>query len=157
MKIVRVNIICFLLLLFSCTQEAPRYTVPVAPVHLRVDLHGYDFVLQNALSYKIYTEKERRFDDERFGFAGILVVSDVAGETLYAYDLCCPYEDRREVTVDPEYEGSGRYNGRVKCPVCGTVFVTMFGQGSVASGPSKEPLQRYSVVPLSDGRFQITR
>ena len=36
-------------------------------------------------------------------------------------------------------------NGKAVCPKCGSVFVTMYGLGSVESGPSAEPLQRYTV------------
>lgn len=152
----RVGIILFLIMLIvvSCGEEAPRQTVPFAPVNFRVDLRSYDAVLNNPHSYKIFTEEERRLPSDRFGYAGVLVVSDARGD-LHAFDLCCPYEGSRQIAVTPGYEGDGGYNGKVKCVSCGSVFVTMFGLGSVESGPSTEPLQRYNVMLLQDGSYRI--
>ncbi|MDR0421798.1 MAG: hypothetical protein LBH72_02160 [Proteiniphilum sp.] len=109
--------------------------------------------MKNPLSYKIFTENDRRLPADRFGYAGVLVVSDATG-VLHAFDLCCPREDSRQVAVVPDYEGGG-YNGKVRCASCGSVFVTMFGFGSVESGPSTEPLQRYRVILLQDGSSRV--
>lgn len=145
----------FVALLFSsCGDESPQQTIPYARVSFRIELDGYDNILKNPLSYKVFTEKDRRFQSDSFGIGGILVVSD-AGGALHAFDLCCPHEHDRTILVDAEYEGRGIYNGKVKCPSCGSVFVTMFGLGSVESGPSAQPLQRYVVHPLSDGNYRV--
>lgn len=146
-----------LLLIFlgivSCGEEASRQTVPFAPVNFRVDPNGYDHILKNPNTYKIFMENKEHPSSERFGYGGVLVVSGPSGD-LHAFDLCCPHEGSRQVLVNPEYDGSG-YNGKVKCASCGSVFVTMFGLGSVESGPSTEPLQRYSVVPQTDGSYRV--
>ncbi|SEA37319.1 Rieske [2Fe-2S] domain-containing protein [Porphyromonadaceae bacterium KH3R12] len=143
-----------ILLAFSCGDETARQTVPYAPVNFRVDPSGYDAILNNPHSYKIFTEEERRLPSDRFGYAGVLVVSDARGG-LHAFDLCCPHEDSKGITVTPDYEENEGYNGKVKCVLCGSVFVTMFGLGSVESGPSTEPLQRYNVLPLQDGSYRV--
>lgn len=153
MKRVAFTLSLILLIVVSCGEEAPRQTVPFAAVNFRIDPNGYDIELNSPLSYKIFTEEDRRLDTDRFGYAGVLVVSD-ANRALHAFDLCCPHEDSKQVVVAPEYEGHG-YDGKVKCASCGSVFVTMFGLGSVESGPSTEPLQKYNVVPLQDGSCRV--
>ncbi len=135
-------LILFLPLSF-CADEAPRATIPFAPVNFLIDLNGLDHPLKSPLSYKIYTDQDRRSDEDRFGFSGLLIVSANTTETvLYAYDLCCPHEKRRDIKVIP---GD---NGTAACPVCGSMFVTMYGFGTVEDGPASEPLQKYRVVPF---------
>ena len=154
MKRFALTLSVIILLVSSCGEEAPRQTVPFASVNFRVDPNSYDPILNNPHTYKIFTEEERRLPSDRFGYAGVLVVSDARGD-LHAFDLCCPHEDSKRIVVNPEYEESGGYNGKVKCVSCGSVFVTMFGLGSVESGPSTEPLQRYKVLPLQDGSYRV--
>ena len=154
MKRVGIILLIIFLMVISCGEDTSRQTVPFASVNFRVDLNGYDPVLNSPHSYKIFTEEERRLPSDRFGYAGVLVVSDATG-ILYAFDLCCPHEDSKRVVVAPGYEGNGGYNGKVKCASCGSVFVTMFGLGNVESGPSKEPLQQYNVIPLQDGSYRV--
>lgn len=154
MRWVALACVCFCLTVVSCGDEAPRQTVPFASVYFRVDPRGYDPELRTPHSYKIFTERERRLPSDRFGYGGVLVVSDATG-VLHAFDLCCPNEDNRKIVVDPEYGEHGGYSGTVKCASCGSVFVTMFGLGSVDSGPSDEPLQRYNVIPMQDGAYQV--
>lgn len=142
----------FWLILFSlsgCTEEVPRQTVPYAPVNVQIDLNGLDHVLRNPLSYKIFTEKDRRTDDERFGYSGVLVTSNADGTALYAYDLCCPHEKKRELRVAPED------NGTATCPTCGTVFVTLYGLGTPEKGPATRPLQCYRVISTAPGVFRV--
>ncbi|WP_298649239.1 hypothetical protein [uncultured Proteiniphilum sp.] len=153
MKRVATTFSLIILILVSCGEEASRQTVPFAAVNFRVDLSGYDRVLNSPHSYKIFTEDERRLPSDRFGYAGVLVISDATG-ILHAFDLCCPHEDSKQAVVVPGYAGEG-YDGKVKCNSCGSVFVTMFGLGSVEAGPSTETLQRYNVILLQDGSYRI--
>jgi len=139
-----------LLALAACVDETDRYTIPFAPVNFTVDLLGRDYELNKALSYKVFTEKDRRVDSDRFGFAGLLVVADVTGNALFAYDLCCPYEDSKIIKVEP------RSDGKAECPECGSIFRTIFGLGTPESGPATEPLQIYRVLPLQEGAYQLT-
>lgn len=151
-KMKRLLSVPLLLLVFfalSCGDEAPRFSIPSAPVNFRIETLGRDHTLKNGLAYKTFKDADRRTPTDRMGFAGLLVVSDASGNSLFAYDLCCPHEDRRDVTVTPSD------NGKAVCPVCGSVFVTMYGLGSVESGPASEPLQRYAVIPQSGGVYLI--
>ncbi|WP_294080525.1 Rieske 2Fe-2S domain-containing protein [Proteiniphilum sp. UBA5384] len=146
----------FFLIIFlgvSCGSEVPRQTIPYGPVNFRVELMSYDSELKNPDCYKIFTEEHRRLNSDRFGYAGVLVITDARGN-LYAFDLCCPHEDSRQAVVSPDYDGNG-YAGKVRCNSCGSVYVTMFGIGNVESGPSSEPLQRYTVIQLQDGSYRV--
>ncbi|MDD2247347.1 MAG: hypothetical protein PHI70_06350 [Proteiniphilum sp.] len=154
MKRVVLAIMLIIMALSSCVDEAPRHSIPFAPVNFRIDLNSYDIALKNAMSYKIFSEKDRRFASDRFGFSGILAVTDATGASIYAYDLCCPYEDNKTIRVEPGYDPTG-YNGKACCPSCGSIFVLMYGLGSVESGPAKEPLQRYTVMPLQGDSYRI--
>lgn len=147
-------LLLILLFMLACGDETPRQTIPFAQVYFRVDPVSYDVELKIPNSYKIFTEANRRLVSDRFGFAGVLVVTDAKG-SLHAFDICCPFENKKTVVVSPEYDGHG-YEGKVKCPSCGSVFVTMFGLGNCESGPSVEYLQRYNVTPLSDGSYRVT-
>ncbi len=138
-----------LLLSIGCADELPRQTVPYAPVNVQIDLNGQDHTLRNPLAYKIFTEKDRRTDDERFGYSGVLITSNADGTVLYAYDLCCPHEKKREVRVAPED------NGTATCPTCGTVFVTLYGLGTPEKGPATRPLQCYRVISTAPGVYRV--
>ncbi len=158
------NAIILFLILFAvtaCEDEEARPTVPFSPVSFRIDVNGRDYKLKTPLYYLLFTEKDRTLPTDRFGYGGLLVVSDAMASAIYAYDLSCPHEDSKVVQVVPANDG------KAVCPSCGSVFVTMFGLtngdgsmigfGSVDSGPATEPLQRYWVIPLRDeGSYRIT-
>ncbi len=146
----KVSLLWLGLLLFTgCADQVTRQTIPYAPVNIHIDLNGLDHTLRNPLAYKVFTEKDRRTDDERFGYSGVLVTSNADGTILYAYDLCCPHENKREVRVVPED------NGTATCLTCGTVFVTQYGLGTRDKGPSTEPLQRYRIEPFAPGVYRV--
>lgn len=134
----RTALILFWIVLFSaasCVDQAPRFTVPYARVYFEIDLNGRDSDL-SFLDYKVFTHG--RTVTEQTGYGGLLVFRAVE-DNVFVYDLCCPYEDSKEVKVKPQK------NGKAVCPKCGSVFVTMYGLGTPESGPSTEPLQRYTV------------
>jgi hypothetical protein len=140
----------FLLLamVLSCGEEAYRNTIPYARVNFIINLNGADHELNNLLAFKVYTDEDRRRNDDRMGYAGLLVVTGAEG-MLYAYDCCCPFEDSKEVRVEPDS------NGTARCSHCGSIFRTIFGLGTPESGPATEPLQIYRVIDLQNGTFQI--
>lgn len=140
-------LVSFVTLSASCSEEAPLYTIPWAPVNYKVDLNGLDFELSNPLAYKVVTEK--RSESDRIGYAGLLIVADLSGSTVFAYDLSCPVEDSKNILVEPQNDGKAR------CHTCGTMFVTMYGLGNAESGPSKESLQRYTVKQTQPGLFHV--
>ncbi|MDR0332753.1 MAG: hypothetical protein LBI15_04755 [Dysgonamonadaceae bacterium] len=141
----------FLLFLFliSCGKEEQRQTIPFAPVYFRIDLNGLDHSLKNPLSYKVFTETGRRTPTDRMGFGGLLIVSSIDGNEIFAYDLACPFEGRQDIIVTPTNAGEA------VCSACGSVFVTMFGFGTAKSDVTSKPLQRYRVQRQSSGVFLI--
>ena len=124
-----------LLSVLSCADEAPRFTVPYSRVFFQIDINGLDSDL-SFFDYKLFPQG--RTIGEQAGYGGLLVFRTAEG-AIFAYDLCCPHEDNRDIKVKPTD------NGKAVCPKCGSTFVTMYGLGSVESGPSKEPLQSYTV------------
>lgn len=132
---VPVFFITLLLSVVSCVDEASRFTVPYSRVFFRIDVNGLDSDL-TFFGHKAFVQG--RTVGEQTGFGGLLVFRTAEG-SIFAYDLSCPHEDNREVKVQPAD------NGKAVCPRCGSVFVTMYGLGTVESGPSAEPLQRYTV------------
>ena len=149
------TLLLLLLWLPFCSDDAPRQTVPFAPVNFQLDLNGLDHSLKNSLSFKIFTEQDRRTDNDRFGYSGVLVISgmgvttDVTGTNFYAYDLCCPHEKNRKSTIIPEEDGTAT------CATCGSEFVTMYGLGTPQKGPATESLQRYRVIPTQYGTYRV--
>lgn len=145
--------ILLFILIISCADDTPRLTIPYAPVNFIFEPEGQDFSLREGLSFKVFTEPRRETD--RIGYAGLLIVSDATGTVFYAYDLCCPYEDDRNIRVIPGTDG------KAECPVCNSVYVTMFGDsglgfGTPEKGPSKEPLQSYMVSFYQQNVYRIS-
>lgn len=138
------------LFLTTCVDESEKLTIPFAAVSFELHCGSYDVELRNPMAYKIFTSSDRRLVSDRFGYAGLLVVTDVTGQRLFAYDLCCPYEDNKNIKVLPSNDG------KAECPSCGSVFLTMYGQGSVVSGPAKQSLQHYEVIPVYQDIYRIT-
>lgn len=134
----------FLLFLFfslSCVDEAPRQTLPFAPVYFKIDINGADYRLNSALSATVYTNQNRRTPHDRFGFGGLLVVRDAQASTVHVYDAACPHEHDATIQVVPDGKGEA------VCPMCHSVYVTMYGAGDVKSGVSKSQLQKYCAIP----------
>lgn len=155
-------LILILYILLSCEDNIPRNNIPNAPVSFTIMLDSRDNILNNWLAFKIFTEKDRRLDSDRFGFGGLLVVTDNAGKAIYAYDLSCPYEGKKNILITP------RGDGKAECNECGSLFVTIYGTtipgrgmvglGSAEYGPAakeKMSLKPYSVLPLQYGEFRI--
>ncbi len=69
-------------------------------------------------------------------------VADMTGNTLYAYDLCCPYEDQQK------HQSKFRaVHGKANVSLVCSVFVTMHGRGNVCGGPQSQSLQSYPGLP----------
>lgn len=149
-------------LLISCEENTPRSNIPYAPVSFTLQLNSYDNILNNPLTFKVFTEKNQRLPNDRFGYSGLLVVTNASGDAIYAYDLCCPYEADKSVKIIP------RSDGRSECKNCGSVFITIYGTringqgmmglGSAESGPAataRLSLRSYRVTPVQYSEFRI--
>lgn len=133
--------------LASCIKEEPRFTLPFSVVRFEIDLNGVDSDLQPSLN-KVFTKPRSR--NEAVGYGGLLIYRSY-DNSIYAYDLSCPYEEDQSVLVTP------LDNGKAFCEKCESTYITMYGLGTPESGPSKESLQKYNVVPIAHraGAFYI--
>ena len=154
--------IIIIVLLLSCEEQISHNNIPDSPVSFNLMINSIDNILKNGLAYKTFTENDRRLDSDRFGYGGLLVVTDNTGNSIYAYDLACPYEGKRNIKVVPGDVG------KVNCNDCGSVFITIYGDnipgrgmvgfGSAESGPAAKErisLKSYNVLPLQYGELRI--
>jgi hypothetical protein len=145
---------------FSCEKEYET-SIPNYQVYILLMLDNYDYELNSNtdLAYKIF--KPPRFDGERFGFGGgVLVISRMENFSfkLYAYDLACPVEVKRNTHVIPDNLSSSTATIKTAitatCPECGAVFNIANGTGAPQSG-TKFYLRSYKVVG-SGMRYTVT-
>lgn len=148
---------CLSTLLFSsCGETQPIYVITPANVNFQINTNSVDKDLAIPANIKTFTSP--RLGSESVGRSGLLVVcssymNNNGDYNLYAYDLCCPNEDKIDVRVVPDQK-----TGTAKCNVCGSVYDVLNGFGTTP-GPSKNSLQRYSVsyAGTKSGVFRITR
>ena len=146
------TILCFLfpvLFFLSCGREEMRQTIPYAPVNFTVDLNRFDHSLNNPLTYKIFRKDNKRTPTDRVGLGGLLIISSIDGNRLFAFDLACPCSGNPSVTITPNN------NGEAFCASCNSVFITSLGRGTVKSGNAPAHLQRYNVFPQGGGVFIV--
>lgn len=137
--------------------------IPYAEVHLTFhtvgdwNIYGVKGSAADSRSY-IFTTKEHIPADfpytvlERTGFGGLLLVTDVIGETL-AFDLACPYECRANVRVEVP---AGELFAQ--CPVCGSTYDVFTNFGKPRSGPAADKgysMTRYSVVSGGATEYRV--
>jgi len=135
--------ICFA---FSCEKEYYT-TIPNYDVRLELNLATLDFELKTHLAYKTITEQRAALD--RLGFGGILIInSNVSPFTLYAFDLACPVEAKRDILIIPDNMNSPTSAVKTAitatCPKCGAVYNIISESGRPQSG-SKYFLRAYRV------------
>ncbi|MDR0429131.1 MAG: (2Fe-2S)-binding protein [Tannerellaceae bacterium] len=130
------------LFLISCDRKYIS-SIPDYPVYLELDLNFEDKDLIPIQAYKIFTEKNINQRIERVGYGGILVyhgLSNTASDAYFAFDISCPHESSRTVTV--EVDESRVY---AICPKCDSKFELLNGIGNRISGPTDEYLKSYQV------------
>ena len=147
------TILCFLFpvlfFLTTCGREEMRQTIPYAPVNFTIDLNRFDHSLNNPFTYKIFREQDKRNPRDLVGLGGLLIVSRIDNNQLFAFDLACPCSGNPNVTVTPNNEGEAF------CATCNSVFITSFGLGTVRSGNAPAHLQRYRVFQQREGVFVV--
>lgn len=132
----------------SCRQTninvdspVPKYTVNLN-VNIMVDAP----ILDTQGGYFVITEPRKY--GEYIGFGGVVIFHGF-DDRFYAYDLCCPYECKREICVEPSMAGIAT------CPKCGSEYDIGFGSGQATKLPSKYPLRRYTTV-VSGYNIRVT-
>ncbi len=132
---------------FACEDEVTS-SIPLSPVSLTLDLEFKDKDLNAALAYEAITT--RRLESDRLGYGGILVINGFGQNivNLFAYDLACPVEVQRSVTVKPDQ------TGKATCPKCGAVYNIGNGVGNPISG-AKLGLRTYRVYSLGGNKYRV--
>lgn len=136
-------VLCLVVLLAMSCNKVDVSNIPYAPVYLELDLTFKDKDLVGSLNFKEITSANGQNYGTQLGYAGVLVVSgfDSNGNTkYYAYDLCCPHEAQRTVTVKADN------TGWAKCPKCDTKYEIAYGTGTPSEGPSEFALTRFDVI-----------
>lgn len=136
-------ILLFLIGAVSCDNEDYN-DIYGRPVDFRVNIQFLDDDLTASLSTKSFTSP--RAGSPYVGFGGLLVIRSAYPREgygnlldLYAFDLACPFEKRRDIHV------TASTDGKAKCEKCGSVFNLLGGKQNLVSGPSKESLVTYPV------------
>ncbi len=140
--------------LASCNNKYENTSVPSAVVSFDIDvsLSGSDNQLREGMAgnSKVYTEQSPAVQSAgygRYGVSGVVVVRGL-DDKLYAFDLCCPHEAKKDIalTVDGFF---------AKCRNCGSEFEIGNGTGYVNKGPSKQPLKTYKVYRSYGERYRV--
>lgn len=129
--------------------------IPVAPVNVVFstvadwDVYGVAGAMQSRRFIRELKEPSSYpWTAQTFtGFGGILLVSDVMGETM-AYDLACPVECKKDVRVFVNDEMLA------ECPGCGSTYNVLSLHGAPVGGSAAQNhygLRTYHVGPPRNG------
>lgn len=130
-----------ILILGACADEESRISsVPYARVEIDINaILSHEF--NNPYhSQNYYSNKNGVVYG---GYAGVIVLSNVDGSWIYAFDLCCPND------ILSKKELVKRNDIQLECPSCKSVFNIGDGTGLNVSGPAKEKLRKYNVSKSS--------
>lgn len=149
----------------ACTSIDDNRT-PAYQVNIKLNSVGLwnTYGVHGMGEYKIFSIMKKMPSNFPFtantytGFAGVLLLMgyDFTTQTYnspVAYEIACPVENRREVTVN--------YNPdtfEAVCPQCGTHYNVLEGGGAAVSGIGYDRhygLSRYRVTP-DNGGYMIT-
>jgi len=134
---------CLVVLLAMSCNKVNVSNVPYARVYLELDLTYKDKDLVGLYNFKEITSTDGQNYGTQLGYSGVLVVCSVDSNgnfVYYAYDLCCPYEAKKNITVKADN------TGQAKCPECGTKYNIAYGSGTPSDGPSEFALTRFDVT-----------
>lgn len=121
--------------LLGACRQAEEPAVPIAPVHLQVNLNAAEYHPLASPAGMVAVSTPATSAD-RLGYGGLLIVRSLTEAEFYAYDLSCPYEAQPSVRLAP-------HDLEVKCSTCGSRFDVLYGSGSPISRPATTPLRRY--------------
>lgn len=132
------------LILSSCSP-IQKSSIPNLPVFYEV---FFDSAEGRALLPPggIITLTTAKLEAQRLGFAGLIVVHSLDQEGgFHAFDIACPVEAQRNVRlqISDTYEAV--------CPMCKSHYTLLHSSGAPVSGPSREALLRYHVIPIPGG------
>ncbi len=132
--------VCFFMILFSSCDKSLDSEIPSLPVYLSVRIDHNN--LTTAGSYKSFTTRPDA--SSYIGFGGVLIIRGYEAEnnSVYAYDLACPYEKNNTIRVTINSDNVA------ECKKCGSLFNGIFwGSPAPSSGPAFDEklfLRRYN-------------
>ena len=131
--IIRMGLIC--VMLSACNGNTYYSSVPSLPVQFVYNVLAEDpsFVTANTSAYKII--KERRYETDYIGFAGLLLFVGM-DMNYHAFDLACPHC----LSVKNTLEVDGIF---AVCPICGEKYDLSYGYATPTVGITTEPLRKY--------------
>lgn len=146
-------LLLFVATILSGCDDSYVSSIPDYQVNLNLNLTTTYSTFKNSTNQYLLFET-RKLETDRIGYGGIIVCSglwgDDSGNTIYyAFDLACPYEAKKDITVAPPPKIED-YTGRVTCEECGTVYDIGNGYGNPIEGPSKEVLKKYKATLSGD-------
>lgn len=172
-RILYVLISWTLMFFISCGKEESDYVIPRYPVNFSINLNTSDNHLTGAGNMIFYVDPRetniseeyrqainsfsstrlvfRAMAGEYLGYSGLVVVN--TGNSFIPYDLCCSYEEQKNIRVIPTKE-----TFHVKCPKCGSVF-DLYSGGRAISGSATtkgKRLQHYNIYPTGENKFRIS-
>ncbi|MCQ2336135.1 MAG: hypothetical protein MJ010_03015 [Paludibacteraceae bacterium] len=138
-------------LLVSCNKsEELNSNIPNSPVSFSIDVSigGADSELryENVGYSKLFNTTHpaaMSAGHGRYGYSGV-VVTRAMDNKLYAFEACCPYECKKEISLNVD----GYF---LKCGKCGSSFEVGNGSGRVNKGPASQPLKIYNVYESPSG------
>lgn len=144
------------LLLCGCNHVVENTNIPDWRVAFIIDvsISGTDNDLAEGLvaNARIYDEEHpamQSYGVGAYGYSGVVVTRGI-DDMLYAFDTCCPYEAKRDISL----EIAGYY---MTCPKCGSSFQIFDGSGYPVDGQSLTtmPMKRYVVRMLGTDRYLV--
>ena len=141
---IKLFIFSICLVFISCAKEENTTTnIPYAQVEIDIQTQ-----LKNEFLNSYHHETFE--SGNKTGYAGVVAISNADASTIYAFDLCCPYEapEKNKIVIK-----QGSPTG--KCPKCNSVFNLADGSGSVVSGVATTRLKGYRT--MRDGNYYRIR
>ncbi len=140
--------------LTACNNVVENTNIPYSRVSFLIDVSptGADKELREGLmgNCKVYNGKSPAVLSPgigAYGYSGV-VVTRATDDKLYAFDMCCPYEAKKDIVL----KADGFF---MNCPVCGSQFSIGNGSGYVNKGPAAQPLKTYHVYRSSGDRWSV--
>ena len=137
---------CIALLLagifFACDNE-DYSSIPYAPVDYEILPQEADKLIA---STSFLTVTKKRYEKDRIGYGGLLIVHSLEPNLYYAFDLACPTEVKSNVRIVPDDSGI-----TATCPQCGARFNIatgdrIYGFGNCENGVTKFTLRALQVI-----------
>jgi nitrite reductase/ring-hydroxylating ferredoxin subunit len=134
--------ILILALLQAC-DATYRSSIPDSPVYIEINLDAEDADLFPIQASKFFNRTQNiNIAIESAGYGGVLDYHAL-DNNYYAFDAACPHEANPSAIVSMDEDRL-----HATCRKCESRYDLSYGNGNPVSGPSREPLRRYTVTGL---------